>query len=144
MSNEINQEALLSLVVISDERGRLLLNRRNDATQELWGLIGGSALRGESEKNTAVREVEEELGIGIADSDVREIHRRVTDDSYGGQTTVVYFWLQVTSDQVFRPSEEVGLGETAFFMPEEMHGLTLMPHTSQLLEDMDVFTAIAT
>ena len=48
-------------VVVCDEAGRILLERRSDCG--LWGLLGGSVHPGESITQTAQREIKEESGL---------------------------------------------------------------------------------
>lgn len=50
-------------VVVRDERGWILLEKRSDCG--LWGLPGGRIEPGESIEQTAVREAEEETGLRI-------------------------------------------------------------------------------
>jgi histidinol-phosphate phosphatase family protein len=51
-------------VIIADERGHLLLERRSDCG--LWGLPGGRIEPGESAEQAAVREVAEETGLVVS------------------------------------------------------------------------------
>jgi 8-oxo-dGTP pyrophosphatase MutT (NUDIX family) len=50
-------------VIIRDERGRILLEKRSDCG--LWGIPGGSVEPGESVERTAVREIREETGLAV-------------------------------------------------------------------------------
>ncbi len=50
-------------VIIRDERGRILLEKRSDCG--LWGIPGGSVEPGESVERTAVREIREETGLTV-------------------------------------------------------------------------------
>ncbi len=50
-------------VVIHDERGRILLEKRSDSS--LWGFPGGRIEPGESVTEAAVREVREETGLDV-------------------------------------------------------------------------------
>jgi ADP-ribose pyrophosphatase YjhB (NUDIX family) len=50
-------------VIIRDELGRILLERRSDCG--LWGLIGGKIDPGESILSAAVREAKEESGLDV-------------------------------------------------------------------------------
>ena len=49
--------------VITDDEGRLLLIHRNTGKREWWEIPGGGIEPGETPKETAAREVSEELGI---------------------------------------------------------------------------------
>lgn len=50
-------------VVLRDERGWILLERRSDC--QLWGLPGGRIEPGESIREAAAREIKEETGLQI-------------------------------------------------------------------------------
>lgn len=52
-------------VIIHDGEGHYLILRRNPSRWQGWGLITGKVEQGESLEDTAIREVEEELGIKI-------------------------------------------------------------------------------
>ncbi|WP_405777076.1 NUDIX hydrolase [Streptomyces sp. NBC_00859] len=49
--------------VVTDDRGRILLQRRRD--NDLWALPGGGMDMGDSLPGTAVREVKEETGLDV-------------------------------------------------------------------------------
>jgi len=51
--------------VILDEKGRVLLLHRETSKRVQWETPGGKVEPGESEKQAAVREVKEELGVDV-------------------------------------------------------------------------------
>ena len=59
------RKATGSVVVISDQTGRVLLMRRAYPPFD-WVLPGGNAEAGESPVETAIREVREEMGLEVA------------------------------------------------------------------------------
>ncbi len=52
-------------VILNDDKGRVLLSYRTDTTD--WGLPGGYMELGETVQETAVRELQEEMGIDVKD-----------------------------------------------------------------------------
>ena len=66
---------LVSAVALIDPAGRVLMQRRPDggAHGGLWEFPGGKLEPGESPETAAVREIEEELGVHLADFDLRPV-----------------------------------------------------------------------
>ncbi|MFJ4960908.1 NUDIX hydrolase [Streptomyces sp. NPDC088729] len=58
-----NRMVVAASAVVTDDRGRILLQRRRD--NDLWALPGGGMDIGESLPGTAVREVREETGLEV-------------------------------------------------------------------------------
>ncbi len=58
-----------AVVLIEDAEGRLLMQLRDDREgihwPGRWGLVGGGVEPGEDLETTALREIEEEIGIGL-------------------------------------------------------------------------------
>src|SRR5215203_2317723 len=76
-----NSTIRLAGCIIPDDQGRILLLHRSTPKRTQWEIPGGKIEPGESESETVVREVREELGV-----DVR-LRRRLgdqhfTEDSY--------------------------------------------------------------
>lgn len=51
-------------VCITDEKGRILLQKRSDK-EDIWGLPGGALEVGESIEEAAIREAKEETGLDV-------------------------------------------------------------------------------
>ena len=65
--------------------GRILLQRRADDKELMpgeWAAIGGAAVSGEDSIVAAKRELSEEMGIDVADSDMSLIKRLVRKNSF--------------------------------------------------------------
>ncbi|GAA0497713.1 NUDIX domain-containing protein [Deinococcus depolymerans] len=64
---------LLVWVVVQDERGRVLLGRRDGSAygHGLWGLPGGQVEPGEGLPEAAAREVREEVGLSLDPTGLR-------------------------------------------------------------------------
>ncbi|MFJ7205369.1 NUDIX domain-containing protein [Streptomyces sp. NPDC098789] len=60
---EPNSLVVAASAVVTDDRGRILLQRRRD--NDLWALPGGGMDMGDSLPGTAVREVKEETGLDV-------------------------------------------------------------------------------
>lgn len=60
---EPNSMVVAASAVVTDDRGRILLQRRRD--NDLWALPGGGMDLGESLPGAAVREVREETGLDV-------------------------------------------------------------------------------
>ncbi|WP_371676135.1 NUDIX domain-containing protein [Streptomyces sp. NBC_01276] len=60
---EPNSMVVAASAVVTDDRGRILLQRRRD--NGLWALPGGGMDLGDSLPGTAVREVKEETGLDV-------------------------------------------------------------------------------
>lgn len=60
---EPNSLVVAASAVVTDEAGRILLQRRRD--NDLWALPGGGMDRGDSLPGCAVREVKEETGLDV-------------------------------------------------------------------------------
>ncbi|NIY65408.1 MULTISPECIES: NUDIX domain-containing protein [Streptomyces] len=60
---EPNSLVVAASAVVTDERGRILLQRRRD--NDLWALPGGGMEMTDSLPGTAVREVKEETGLDV-------------------------------------------------------------------------------
>ncbi|MEU8621680.1 NUDIX domain-containing protein [Streptomyces sp. NPDC048623] len=60
---EPNSMVVAASAVVTDDRGRILLQRRRD--NDLWALPGGGMDMADSLPGTAVREVKEETGLDV-------------------------------------------------------------------------------
>lgn len=58
-----NSLVVAASAVVTDDKGRILLQRRKD--NDLWALPGGGMDMGDSLPGTAVREVKEETGLDV-------------------------------------------------------------------------------
>lgn len=109
---------LLVWVVVQDERGRVLLGRRDGSAygHGLWGLPGGQVEPGEGLPEAAAREVREEVGLSLNPTGLRVLGvRRYEVD--GAQGT----------DFLFRAPDWAGVpqalhktSEVAWFAPDAL------------------------
>ncbi|MDP3770115.1 MAG: NUDIX domain-containing protein [Candidatus Sungbacteria bacterium] len=78
---------------IVNDNGEILLLRRGDRTQEIWGLPGGMMEVGESAEETMKREVLEETGLTVVVEKFLGVYTKDRFDSYpnGDKAYVILF-----------------------------------------------------
>lgn len=123
------------LIGFFDQDGKVMLNRRKDAPEEMWELIGGGIEENESPEDAIVREVFEELQYPL-DKDKDELR---LDDSFKLETDtfsadVHYFTAKFPGKSKFADSEETLVEDLELFPVEESLSLTLLPMTRRILE----------
>jgi 8-oxo-dGTP diphosphatase len=58
------------IIVVNKDQSKVLLGKRKNAVRSrMWGMPGGKVEVGEKLKEAAIREVEEETGIGVVTID---------------------------------------------------------------------------
>lgn len=123
------------LIGFFDQNGKVMLNRRKDAPEEMWELIGGGIEESESPEDAIVREVFEELQYTL-DKDKDELR---LDDSFKLETDtfsadVHYFTAKFPGKDKFADSEETLVEDLELFPVGESLSLTLLPMTRRILE----------
>ena len=102
-----------------DTKGRILLLHRETAKRVQWETPGGKVEPGESEKQAAVREVKEKLGVDVKISKVLGRKRFLEEE-----TTMEYVWMKakiVKGDpQILEPDK---FDEFKYFDWEELKGM---------------------
>lgn len=128
---EPNSLVVAASAVVTDDRGRILLQRRRD--NDLWALPGGGMELTDSLPGTAVREVKEETGLDVEISGLVGTYtdpRHViayTDGEVRRQFNVC-FTARVTGGALALSDEST---ELRFVAPEELDALP-MHHTQRL------------
>ena len=115
--------------------GKLLLEKRWDC--DMWGLPGGRLKKGESYFQGISRELWEETGIRLSESDFKQIG--ILDDqriaAYADGTVwrmvIVLFSATLAKEPTIRCSKESGVLQ--FFSPEEIHALSIVPTHEDLI-----------
>ena len=107
-------------VLVYDDRGRLLLQKRSSAKQIQPGKwdtsVGGHLAAGESYLAAAVREAAEELGLTIDAADLAPVHEFVWRSAVETEHVASY---RIQCGGPFRPHPEE-IDEVRFWSPEEL------------------------
>ncbi|MER6913730.1 NUDIX domain-containing protein [Streptomyces sp. NPDC000594] len=128
---EPNSLVVAASAVVTDERGRILLQRRRD--NNLWALPGGGMEMTDSLPGTAVREVREETGLtveitGLVGTYTDPRHVIAYSDGEVRRQFNVCFTARVTGGEL-KISEEST--ELRFIAPDDLPDLP-MHHTQRL------------
>lgn len=128
---EPNSMVVAASAVVTDERGRILLQRRRD--NGLWALPGGGMDLGDSLPGTAVREVREETGLdvevtGLVGTYTDPRHIIAYADGEVRRQFNVCFTARITGGELAISDEST---ELRFVAPDEVDGLP-MHHTQRL------------
>ncbi|MCM1945465.1 NUDIX domain-containing protein [Streptomyces sp. G2] len=126
-----NSMVVAASAVVTDSRGRILLQRRRD--NDLWALPGGGMDMGDSLPGTAVREVKEETGLdveitGLVGTYTDPRHIIAYSDGEVRRQFNVCFRARVTGGELQISDEST---ELRFVEPEELGALP-MHHTQRL------------
>lgn len=122
-------------VVVVDERGRVLLQRRTD--NGMWALPGGKHEIGESLADCGIRETREETGIeveitGIVGTYTNPGHVFAYDDGEVRQEYSICLLGRPVGGEL-RVSDESF--EVAWFDPAEVDGLPMVPSIRKRVDD---------
>ncbi|MFF7638628.1 NUDIX hydrolase [Kitasatospora sp. NPDC008050] len=122
-------------VVVVDESGRILLQRRTD--NGMWALPGGKMELGESLAGCGIRETFEETGIhveitGIVGTYTNPGHVFAYDDGEVRQEFSICLLARPTSGEL-RVSDESF--EVAWFKPDDVDDLAMVPSIRKRIDD---------
>ncbi|MET7766801.1 NUDIX domain-containing protein [Streptomyces sp. NPDC005393] len=128
---EPNSLVVAASAVVTDETGRILLQRRRD--NDLWALPGGGMEMTDSLPGTAVREVKEETGLdveitGLVGTYTDPRHVIAYTDGEVRRQFNVCFTARIVDGQLAISDEST---ELRFVPPEELAELS-MHHTQRL------------
>lgn len=125
------------IVIRCDERVLIVADRDPGVVGSHWYVIpGGGWDPGETSRDAAVREVNEETGLVItAQQLIGPIAHRVVSHGYSDQILVQYedFYLLEVPEQFepsvdgFTPEEKITLGEFRWVTADELAGLEIWP-----------------
>ncbi|MFB6618348.1 NUDIX domain-containing protein [Streptomyces sp. NPDC056367] len=122
-------------VVVVDEHGRVLLQRRTD--NGMWALPGGKMELGESIGECAIRETYEETGItaeitGIVGTYTNPGHVFAYDDGEVRQEFSICLLARPTGGRLRASDESL---EVAWFPPETIDDLPMVPSIRKRIDD---------
>lgn len=124
-----------SVVIIVDDKGRLLLQQRK-FPHGAWGITGGLMELGESTEDVARREVFEETGFRVDKLHLINVHsgpRSYIKAENGDEfyvVTIAYFTESYSGELHIDPSESI---QFQFFYPDELPSNIVKSH--QLIID---------
>lgn len=126
-----NRLVVAASAVVTDEQGRILLQRRRD--NGLWALPGGGMEMDDSLPGAAVREVKEETGLdveitGLVGTYTDPRHVIAYSDGEVRRQFNVCFTARITGGELAISDEST---ELRFIAPDELETLP-MHHTQQL------------
>ncbi|MGW0082395.1 NUDIX domain-containing protein [Streptomyces sp. NPDC003393] len=126
-----NSLVVAASAVVTDEAGRILLQRRRD--NGLWALPGGGMEMDDSLPGTAVREVKEETGLdveitGLVGTYTDPRHVIAYTDGEVRRQFNVCFTARITGGELALSDESM---ELRFIAPDEL-GTLPMHHTQRL------------
>ena len=122
--------------VVTDEHGRILLQRRSD--NRLWALPGGMMDIGETFGQSVVREVEEETGIRVVPERIVGIysdpkHVFAYDDGEVRQEFNICLACRIVGGELRRSEESL---EVEFFSAADIDRLDLHPSIRRRIQDL--------
>jgi len=122
-------------VIIRDDEGRILLERRSDCGW--WGCLGGRVEAGESVEQAALREVQEETGLtvritGLVGLYSEPVGRIVTFPDNVVHLVDAALTAEIVSGELRISAESE---ELRFFLPQELPQ-EIVPPARRLLQDV--------
>jgi len=126
----------IALVVFRDDNDHILLNRRADADEEVWGIIGGGIEEGEDPLNAIKREVAEELQYELDEERDQLVFARelvVTHDDR--ESRVQLFTARFPGFEHIADTDEVAVTDLSLFPAQRAIELPLLPITRVILAE---------
>lgn len=118
----------------------LLIRRANDPGKGLWSIPGGLVEVGETLREAAKREVEEETGVAVEIDDLLDVIENIVQDE-SGRVKFHYILVDFKAKPLSRimsitPSSEAL--EAGWFTPEEIRNLPLTQTARKLLRKIGI------
>jgi 8-oxo-dGTP pyrophosphatase MutT (NUDIX family) len=126
----------VALLGFYDDKGNVMLNKRLDASEEMWELIGGGIEEGETPLQAIIREISEELQYELDEAkDLLEYVEsfQLVNDKF--EANVHYFKARFPGFNGFGDSSETRVEDLKLYSVEHaLSNLTLLPMTRTILE----------
>lgn len=125
----------VALMVFIDHSNKVMLNRRADASSEMWEFIGGTIEANETPKDAIIREIFEEVGYKMREThDELEFIEQFKYDSDRLYADVHVFKAKYPGVENFSDSDETFVQDLKLFNLDEAERLTLLPMSKLVLE----------
>lgn len=103
-----------AVVIIVDDKNRILLQKRKTTSYGMWGIPGGLMELGESTEDTARREVLEETGLTVGKLKLIDVFSgpdslvKVPNGDEFYAVTIAYYTEEISGDLKIDKSESLG------------------------------------
>lgn len=126
--------------VVQRDRKVLLVRRAYEPGRGLWSIPGGLVELGETVREAAKREVEEETGIAVEIGELIGVFDNIVQDEAGKvkfhYVLVDFLASSISTNPVIHPSSEVS--EAQWFAPDKLEGLPLTKTAQRLLREVSL------
>jgi 8-oxo-dGTP diphosphatase len=135
MANQ--RRAIPVIVVVTNDEGKILLSQRHEYTNPyhgLWQLPGGGIEFGEHPKDTALREVREEVGLIV---ELLTQHPFVFShiNKEGDMHTIVLGYIAKHISGEIDTSKDRNTGDARWFTYEEVTSVQCVPLVKDVLDE---------
>jgi mutator protein MutT len=106
MGAEKNFVRVGAAALVEDERGRILIGKRNVWPKGMWIFPGGGVNFGEKADDAVVREIKEETGLEIKKPELFTVYEMIVPKN-DVHRVIFYFKAKVSSKLKLRPSTDI-------------------------------------
>lgn len=135
MANQ--RRAMPVIVVVTNDDGKILMSQRHEYTNPyhgLWQLPGGGIEFGEHPKETALREVREEVGLHVKLLTNHPFVFSHINDSGDAHTIVLGYMAKHIAGEI-DTSKDRNTGDAKWFTFEEIRQIECVPLVKDVLEE---------
>ena len=120
MAGEQNVVRVSAAAIIEDEKGRILMGKRNVFPKGMWVLPGGGINFLETSDNAVVREIKEETGLEISSPKFLAAYELIVPENKAHRI-IFYYKVKAKSTSKLDPSDD--LEELKWLKPDEITNL---------------------